>query len=422
VTDDTKQLLALIESPNDGWAKKLAVVRLVKLAKDSDEAWEIFLTVSRMPNPAARLLAADAIGLDWPAETCDKRKDVLREAVLRLCDDEDRAVRRAVQRRIGQLAASVGNDLSGSAVSVLDQRVQRHRDGDYYGYLDALEELHDLVESAGNRGFIRDFLIPRLIEALNGGSYYAVRCGAAEMLYPREDVPESRDLIIPALISALGDSDPRIRGTAAASLGRYGARAQSAVPSLIKAVEQGSAAAALALGRIGEPAKAAVPALLEALNRRLPSHRPSWPGIVPPDLDPMRYAAIALVMLEAHVGAALDLITRVLLLHVSIHVEESDPDEQENLQLAADALARFGSECQSAVPALLQGLQDEWWPVRRYAASTLVRIGPPAEQIVPMLENILRQEAERHRDSECQGDYTHPIKYALDRIRRKDEE
>jgi hypothetical protein len=35
-----------------------------------------------------------------------------------------------------------------------------------------------------------------------------------------------------------------------------------------------------------------------------------------------------------------------------------------------------------------------------------VRIDPPAEQIVPMLENILRHKAERHSEPEYQGDYT----------------
>ncbi|MFN0171778.1 MAG: HEAT repeat domain-containing protein [Bryobacteraceae bacterium] len=139
---------------------------------------------------------------------------------------------------------------------------------------------------------------------------------------------------------------------------------------------------------------------------------------MPPDLDPIRHAAIALVMLDAHLGAQLDLITRVLLLHLSIHAEHTDYDDPDEERLAADALRRFGVQCQAAVPALLEGLKDEWPPVRKYAAAALIRIQPPAEQVVPALESILREEAKEHNEP-TNGDYTYYIRWALDQITRQ---
>ena len=235
----------------------------MNLAGDSDEAWEIFLTVCQSADPVVRLLAADNICPYWSPDSYDKRKAQLSEIVLRLLDDEDRSVRYSVQSRVRRLPESVREHFYGAAVSVLDQRVQRHRRDD-----DCLLELHDTIENAGGGEVVREILIPKLIDTLRGGEYWTVRYRAAELLYPREGVTGIVDAIVSALTAALFDPDRRVGGSAADALGQFGPQAVAAVPSLIKAVEDGSWAAAMALGRMGPVAKVAVPVLLKALHRK----------------------------------------------------------------------------------------------------------------------------------------------------------
>jgi hypothetical protein len=132
----------------------------------------------------------------------------------------------------------------------------------------------------------------------------------------------------------------------------------------------------------------------------------------------MRHTAIALVRLDAHVGAHLELIARALLLHLAFYAEGTDYRDFEEERLAAAALERFGPECQAAIPALLDGLRHEP-PVQQYAASTLVRLRPRPEQVVPALQHILQEQCQLHNEPDGDGHYTCGIAWALNTLSRR---
>jgi HEAT repeat protein len=75
---------------------------------------------------------------------------------------------------------------------------------------------------------------------------------------------------LPALTTALQDTDERVRGLAAQAVGSIGPKAASAVPALVellKSPDEGSRnTACIGLGDIGPAARAALPALRDALT------------------------------------------------------------------------------------------------------------------------------------------------------------
>jgi hypothetical protein len=94
-----------------------------------------------------------------------------------------------------------------------------------------------------------------------GGGWWPFECGPTKM-----DISPA----LPALVAALGDSDPSVRAWAAQAIGGPGANAADAVPALIELLQSGDEgsrnSACLALGQIGPSAKAALPALRAALS------------------------------------------------------------------------------------------------------------------------------------------------------------
>jgi len=138
---------------------------------------------------------------------------------------------------------------------------------------------------------------------------------------------------VPALIKALEDKDREVRDWATRALGCIGSEAQAAVPHLIKTMKSDKSesvrwGAAHALGSIGPAAKEAVPALIEALKGE-----DAW------------------------------------LCH-----------------FAAQALGGIGPDAKKAVPALVEALNDYEYVIQVAAAQALGDIGPAAkEAFVPLL-------------------------------------
>ena len=93
------------------------------------------------------------------------------------------------------------------------------------------------------------------------GGWWPFECGPAKI-----DIRSA----LPALVVALGDSDPDVRAWAAQAVGDIGANAADAVPALTELLEKGDEgsrnSACMALGQIGPAAKAALPALRAALS------------------------------------------------------------------------------------------------------------------------------------------------------------
>jgi len=85
-------------------------------------------------------------------------------------------------------------------------------------------------------------------------------------LQPRLDIQSC----LPALITALRDSDARVRGLAAQAIGEIGSQASPAVPALVRLLsdrDEGSRnSACIGLAGIGPAARDALPALRKALS------------------------------------------------------------------------------------------------------------------------------------------------------------
>ena len=91
--------------------------------------------------------------------------------------------------------------------------------------------------------------------ALGGGWWFSERSP------PKIDTRAA----LPALIGALDDADPRVRGSAAAAIGGIGPAAAPAVPTLVALLQDADegvrSSACLALRGVGPAAKSALPAL-----------------------------------------------------------------------------------------------------------------------------------------------------------------
>lgn len=139
---------------------------------------------------------------------------------------------------------------------------------------------------------------------------------------------------VPALITALQDSDAQVRSSAAITLGKIGAVASEAIPALMRLADDKDATvgsqAFQAIAKIDK--KAFVPLLVKGLNSDK-----SW----------QRYSA-------------------------------------------AHALRAMGKNAAPAVPALIQKLEDEDVWLRVNVATALGRIGVASKPAVPRLVNLLQ--------------------------------
>jgi HEAT repeat protein len=152
----------------------------------------------------------------------------------------------------------------------------------------------------------------------------------------------------------------------AEALGRMGPAAKGAVLPLTvglrDAKERHRAAAAAALGEIGLDAKRAVPRLQPLLRDRSGEVR-AWAA----------YACIQITGDEVgHIGILTDLL-------------RGKTDADGGRHEAAQALARLAPRGQSAVPAVIEGLEDPDRWTRWSATVTLGKIGPAAKSAVPRL-------------------------------------
>jgi HEAT repeat protein len=168
---------------------------------------------------------------------------------------------------------------------------------------------------------------------------------------------------VPALIEALKDKDPWIRGGAIGALLSIGPSAEAAVPALIRVLAEDSdplrRAAALALGQIGPGAQEAVPELVKAMRGG--------------KLLLSQYAAVALGKIGPGAKAAVPALREAL--------KGSDPSLAAD---AAGALWRIDRHNRDAIPTLIGILEKSKDSTpRATAASVLGQIGPPPRLLFP---------------------------------------
>lgn len=176
---------------------------------------------------------------------------------------------------------------------------------------------------------------------------------------------------VPGLVDVLRDTahaDTRLH--AAQILGRFGSAARAAVPALSTALVDSDAgvrgAAGAALGQIGPPASVATPALVRLAADSRPALR--------------RTALDALVRVAAPAPASVPVFVRVLASDSAAEVRVA----------AADAMAALGPAAVSGAPAATRALTDEDARVRAAAATALASIGPGARAAVPALQVATR--------------------------------
>jgi HEAT repeat protein len=193
-------------------------------------------------------------------------------------------------------------------------------------------------------------------------------------------------------IASLNSEDKKIRRQSGEALGLMGPSANEAVPKLIIAAgdvdEQVRSSAVTALGEIGRGAEAAVPMLV----RRLLETQSGT------EIDSAQFALVGIGR-----TAVPELVNR--LLH----------DDKANKFRLVETLGRFGSDAESAVPAILAELEAAG-PRPSYIRSlieTLGRIGPGATPAAPALARIV---AERFSDGPQPNEMLGPLIVALSRI------
>lgn len=192
------------------------------------------------------------------------------------------------------------------------------------------------------------------------------RWRAAELL--GEIGPDAR-AAVPALATALLESDPHVRKVAADALGAIHQEPQVAVPALAEMLKTGECLDAVkALAKFGPEAHAALPALLDLLKDKDGTVR--WQAVY----------ALGKIGPEAKEA--------VPALLTALRTDE-DPLVREH---SAESLGQIGAEAKTVVPALIQALKDPDQRIRRDAARSLGQFGPNALSAIPALTELLKGE------------------------------
>ncbi|PWU01800.1 MAG: hypothetical protein C5B51_22015 [Terriglobia bacterium] len=235
---------------------------------------------------------------------------------------------------------------------------------------DIPESIDNVLERIGT------VAVPALIEVLRNPEPAASR--AADVL------KRIGDIAAPALINALGESNPKVRISAADILREIGRAAQGAVPHLIKLLKEPGVgerrSAARALEGIGRAMYAAVPALRLATNT----------ASVGPSLRRSAASALSTRGLAAQ-GAVVSL-TKAL--------NDNDSIVRSSV---ANALAEMVRAAQATVTALTQVFEDSDAEVRSTAAYGLRMIMPTLEAAVPALTGALTDTDPEVRSSAAYG-------------------
>lgn len=217
-----------------------------------------------------------------------------------------------------------------------------------------------------------------LVEAL-GDTNDQVRLHAANSL---GWVDPGSEKVLSALVGLLSDSSVEVRIAAVRALGGMGEKGAAALPALRGAVEQGGTVALQARGALVGVTGEAMPhvrALVEALNESNASE--------------LRQTAARLLV---EVGAKL--LSPFSDEVVSALVDASEAEEGYTAASAARALGRLSLMPEKAVPALLKLVapvktkrKDRTF-ARLFAARALGRFPQYKHDIIPVLEEIVREE------------------------------
>jgi len=185
------------------------------------------------------------------------------------------------------------------------------------------------------------------------------------------------EVVGPALLAALQDSDPGVVGHALDAIAALG---PTILPKVIEALKDKARRpfAAALIYRMGPQAAPTVPALIEALREP------------PADEDDVLFRRQAQLALAAIGPEAKDA--------VGVLIESLASDDREVRGTACYALGKMGPAADAAVPALQQRLQDADDPARTAVIWALLKIRPGDADLektaVPLLVQALNRDEE----------------------------
>jgi len=212
---------------------------------------------------------------------------------------------------------------------------------------------------------------------------------------------------IAAVISLLGDENPRVRVKACNTLAYLGPRAGDAKETLISMLGDEDflvrLGAATALATMEPDITEGIPVLIDGVMSAPADYRP--PGVLP-NIDWSYPADIRRVSAQA-----LGLIGPPAIEAVPALIELFDYPGTDVQESATQAIASIAPSDQGVIELLERSLADDNPMIRGNAARTLGLIGPPAEGALPILYGMLGDE-----DKEVAG----RVREAISRIERND--
>jgi len=186
----------------------------------------------------------------------------------------------------------------------------------------------------------------------------------------------------------LQSPDEGVRFGAARGLWLKGPKAKEAIPDLINALEDQTAKvrgyAARALAKMGPDAKGAVPVLTELLGDQAEYSIATWV-----DTGGFGRPAKRQMYVRANAAEALGSIGPDAQTAIPTLLELLQDSQADVRKAAADALGNLGPASKEAVPALTALLSDKESAVRGPAARALGRIGPEAKPAALALAKLL---------------------------------
>lgn len=209
----------------------------------------------------------------------------------------------------------------------------------------------------------------------------AKRRGDAALALARNANRLASDAVVPALVSALGDTNANVRRSVVSALDVYGERSDLVVPAIIKALEDEDSVvrimAAYGLGSSGpRSAQVTIPALVRTLEDKNP--------------EVQRSAAKALVSLKSGERAVPALVKSLQSLATS---KTQDLKWRSRLEGTIDVLGSIGPAAKAAVPTLIEISEFDDQRIQVTAAAALLAIGE-LEVAIPILEDADTDENE----------------------------
>jgi HEAT repeat protein len=304
-----------------------------------------------------------------PAKADDERKELGKTKAewLKVLTEEQSARQREAAVKVLTVWEPRDRIIIDAVREAMNDKAERVRLAAVNGV--AVFVLTDVRESAS--------LLESVGRVLGNDSADAVRQRALELVRELKKDEQQRKMASFVADAMKADKSPAIRAAAAATLGRMGANARTAINVMIESLKDQEptvrAAAAEALGRIGDEARSAIPRLIPLLKDQDPGVRLA--------------AAFGLGRIGPEAATAVPDLAQVL-------ATDSDAAVRKE---AARAFALLGLDAKAAIPALAKALrEDKSEEVRQHAALALGKMrGEEVHAVAPAMIEAMKKDSDK---------------------------